>query len=294
MPRTKKPSPQKADSAVSKQKNTKKKNSASRRKIPGGGSSVFLYPEPDEEMQSRFEGTLQKIVGADRERPTIGTLSEKTVHAVVKNYFEPDEDHQEIPIEKYVADIYRGGEILEIQTRQMGRLKEKLSCFLPNYQVTVVHPVLHRKTLIWVDPDTGEMSKPRKTGKIGTVYTAFSELYLIRDFLTDPNLRVTLLLMDMTEYKLLNGRSKDRKHFGAERFDRIPTSLISQIDLNCPEDYMQFIPEHLEEEFTSLDFAREAHIPRSLASNILQVFHMLGIITRIGTRGRAYLYRCTY
>ncbi len=245
-------------------------------------------------MQGRFDAALAKIVGIDRERPTIGTLSEKTVHAVVKNYFEPDEDHQEIPIEKYVADIYRNGEILEVQTRQMGRLRDKLSCFLQNYPVTVVHPVLHRKTLIWVDPETGEMSKPRKTSTIGSVYSAFSELYLIRNFLTHENIRVTLLLMDMTEYKLLNGRSKDRKHYGAERYDRIPTALISQIDLTCPEDYMQLIPENLEEEFTSLDFAREAHIPRSLASNILQVFHMLGIITRIGTRGRAYLYRCTY
>jgi len=43
----------------------------------------------------------------DRQRLGIGTLSEKTVHAIFKDYYEPDEDHQEIPIENYVADIYK-------------------------------------------------------------------------------------------------------------------------------------------------------------------------------------------
>ena len=52
-----------------------------------------------------FEEAKKKIIGVDRQRIGIGTLSEKTVHAILKNYYEPDEDHQEIPIENYVADI---------------------------------------------------------------------------------------------------------------------------------------------------------------------------------------------
>ena len=36
-----------------------------------------------------------------------GTL-EKTVHAVLKNYYAPDEDMHEIPIENFVADIFDG------------------------------------------------------------------------------------------------------------------------------------------------------------------------------------------
>ena len=57
--------------------------------------------------QKRFEEAKRKIIGVDRQRLGIGTLSEKTVHAIFKDYYEPDEDHQEIPIENYVADIYR-------------------------------------------------------------------------------------------------------------------------------------------------------------------------------------------
>ena len=71
--------------------------------------------------QKRFEEAKRKIIGVDRQRLGIGTLSEKTVHAIFKDYYEPDEDHQEIPIENYVADIYKDGEIIEIQGTGEGR-----------------------------------------------------------------------------------------------------------------------------------------------------------------------------
>lgn len=46
-----------------------------------------------------FDHTKNKIVGSQRMRQGIGTLSEKTVHAVMKNYYAPDTDMHEIPIE---------------------------------------------------------------------------------------------------------------------------------------------------------------------------------------------------
>lgn len=109
--------------------------------------------------QKRFEEAKRKIIGVDRQRLGIGTLSEKTVHAIFKDYYEPNEDHQEIPIENYVADIYRDGEIIEIQTRQFNRMRGKLQTFLPLYPVTIVYPIPYEKWLIWIDEDSGELSK---------------------------------------------------------------------------------------------------------------------------------------
>ena len=54
------------------------------------------------------------MIGVDRKRSGIGTLSEKTVHAILKNYYEPDEEKQEIPIENSVADIFSDGGIMEL------------------------------------------------------------------------------------------------------------------------------------------------------------------------------------
>ena len=63
----------------------------------------------------RFEEVKNRIVNTQRQRLGIGTLQEKTVHAVLKEYYAPDTDMQEIPIDGYVADIYTGTEIIEIK-----------------------------------------------------------------------------------------------------------------------------------------------------------------------------------
>ena len=64
------------------------------------------------EETARFTAAKERIIGKNRERNGIGTLSEKTVHAVLKNYYAPDETQHEIPVEGCVADIFNGKESL--------------------------------------------------------------------------------------------------------------------------------------------------------------------------------------
>lgn len=239
--------------------------------------------------QAAFEEAKQKIIGIDRQRLGIGTLSEKTVHAILKNYYEPDEDKQEIPIENYVADIYSDGEIIEIQTRQFNRMRDKLNAFLPLYPVTIVYPIPREKWLIWIDEESGELSQKRKSPAKGNPYVAFIELYKIKMFLKHPNIRLKLVLMDMEEYRLLNGWSRDKKK-GSSRYDRIPTQLVEEVEINCLQDYMQFVPYDLQEPFTTKDFAKAAHIPTTLSQTVLNILHHVGIVERIGKNGNLYLY----
>lgn len=239
--------------------------------------------------QDRFDEAKNKIIGVDRQRLGIGTLSEKTVHAIMKNYYEPDEDKQEIPIENYVADIYADGEIIEIQTRQFDKLRSKLSAFLPLYPVTIVYPIPREKWLIWIDEESGELSEKRKSPKKGNPYMIFPELYKIKMHLLDKNLRLRPVLLDMEEYKLLNGWSKDKKK-GSTRYDRIPTQIVEEVEINCPADYMQFVPYELPEEFTVKQFAKAAHITTSLASVTLNILYYVGTVDRVGKQGNAYVY----
>ena len=44
----------------------------------------------------------------------------------------------------------------EIQTRQFHLLNAKLTALLPECPVTVVYPVIRRKRVTWIDPETGE------------------------------------------------------------------------------------------------------------------------------------------
>ena len=104
-----------------------------------------------------FAAAKERIIGKNRERNGIGTLSEKTVHAVLKNYYAPDETQHEIPVEGCVADIFNGKEIIEIQTRSFDRMRPKLERFLPLYPVTIVYPIPYCKHVFWIDEETGEI-----------------------------------------------------------------------------------------------------------------------------------------
>ncbi len=119
---------------------------------------------------------------------------------------------------------------------------------------------------------------------------AFKELYRIRNYLLRDGLHLKLVLLDMEEYRLLNGWSRDKKK-GSTRFDRIPTRIVEEVSIDCPQDYMQFVPYDLEEPFTFREFAGKAHIRPALAQSALPILMDAGVVERVGKKGRAYLYR---
>ena len=241
--------------------------------------------------QKRFEEAKRKIIGVDRQRLGIGTLSEKTVHAIFKDYYEPDEDKHEVAIDGYYADIFNDSGIIEIQTRQLNKLRDKLAVFLEEYHVTVVYPCAYNKWISWIDPESGDISAKRKSPRHYTEYDAFFELYKIKNLLKHPNLSVHLLLMDIEEYKLLNGWNYTRKR-GATRYDRVPLGVRKIVELDRPEDYMQFVPIDLEDEFIVKDFAKAAMVHEDTARLSLNILNYLGVVRRVGKKGNAYVYSC--
>lgn len=236
-----------------------------------------------------FERAKLKVLLKQNDPHGFGTLKEKTVHAVMKLYYEPDEDYHEVPIEGYIADIYTGERIIEIQNGNFGKLRPKLEAFLPLYPVTVVLPIPHYKWVIWMDEESGELSPKHKSPVTGNVYHAFPELYRIKQYLGHPNLSFSFPLIDVDEYRLLNGWSKNRKR-GSSRYDRMPLSLYDEVAIDRTEDFMGLIPYDLDDAFTVKEFAKAAGIHNELASEVLPLLMYMGLLARIGKRGREYLY----
>ena len=56
----------------------------------------------------------------------------------------------------------RGDELSEIQTRALNVMRTKLTVFLADNKVTVVHPVVREKWLNWVNSGTGGNCPPQK------------------------------------------------------------------------------------------------------------------------------------
>ena len=137
--------------------NLKRKKYNITRQVMDRTLNNILYETSEYEDYEAFVNAKDKIIGKAHNNKGIGTLSEKTLHAVLKLYYEPDEDKHEVAMSGYYADIYNDKGIIEIQTRQLNKLRDKLSVFLQDYHVTVVYPLPFNKWLSWVNPDNGEV-----------------------------------------------------------------------------------------------------------------------------------------
>lgn len=236
-----------------------------------------------------FKQACNKVTDSIRMESGIGTLREKTVHAVLKNYLAPDTSCQEIKIGRYYADIVNENGIIEIQSGNFDKLRRKLDVFLELYPVTVVYPIPNIKWLRWVSEETGEISPPRKSPKQGTPYMIAPELYKIKNYLLHPNLRIHIILMNLEEYRYLDGWSRDKKK-GSSRCDRIPTELTEEVVISAVPDYDKLIPSSLGENFTVKDYKKASGLQLKAAGTALNILYYVGAVQRIGKRGQAYLY----
>ena len=222
-------------------------------------------------------------------RAGIGTLKEKTLHAVLKNYYEPYTDNHEIKIGGYIADIVGEKGIIEIQTRNFYSIRKKLSAFLDVANVTIVFPIASTKWLIWQDTQTGETTKKRKSPKKGTPYEVFYELYQIKQFLTHPNFNLCIVMVDIQEYRNLNGWSHNKKQ-GSSRYERIPVNLVNEIYINGINDYIKLIPDGLPEHFTVKDYKTTSRLSLRSAGTALNVLNSIGAVKQVSKNGNAYVY----
>ncbi len=237
----------------------------------------------------RFEQSCEMATWAGRIRSGVGTMGEKTLHAVLKLYFDSDEAHHEVKTGSFFADISNDHGIIEIQTRQFDKLRKKLESFLAAGPVTVVYPIACTKWLMWMDETTGEVTPRRKSPKKGMPGEVFPELYKIKPFLTHPNFRLCVILMDMDEYRRLNGWSKDKKK-GSSRYERIPTDLIDEIHVEDCSQYSKLMPAGLSAQFSVKDYKAAARITQRSAQAALNVLRHVGAVHQTGKVGNRLLY----
>lgn len=238
----------------------------------------------------RFEKIRDEVIACQMGTNGIGTLSEKTIHAVLKSYYALLPEYEEVKCCGFVADVCCGFEIKEIQTRQFYKCKRKLDAFLPGYDVTMVYPLAAKKWLRWIDPDTGETSKPRKSTAKHTPYLIFPELYSIREYLHNPHLHFLITALEVEEYKFLDGYGPAKK-IRATRSDGLPIKILREYRLDEPRDFMMFLPIELPDEFTSLELSKCAKINRRLAQITLNVLKGLELIEPIGKKRNSILYK---
>ena len=221
--------------------------------------------------------------------PHIGTLNERPLHAALRRWAAEEGDRFEVRVGRFIADIVRGDQIIEIQTGSTAVLRRKLGLLLERYSVRLLLPVSVRKTVTMLDAD-GTPIRSRCSPKRGSLHDAFHELINLRTFLGDPNFTIDIVLIEEEEVRRpKRGRIRPRRKTW-EIHERRLIQVIDCVSLHHTADYLAFIPHGLEEPFTTADLAHAVHRPRRMAQKIAYVLREIGILIPIGKMGNAILY----
>ena len=218
----------------------------------------------------------------------IGGLGEKTLHRVLKTYLEPDNSYHEVEVLGKVADIFRDGHIYEIQRSSLRNLLPKLKLYLAEYSVDVVHPIIAKKRIKWINTENGEISDGGGYSAYHTFFDTGRELFSIAEYLLSEGLRVILPLVKCDEYRYLDGRGVNRR-IKATKVEMMPVDLLDQIILAKKEDYLIFLPDDLPDGFTALEYKKRVKSRSRYSYYCLRLLLSLGLLRR-EKEGRVFRY----
>ena len=266
-----------------------------------------------ESEKLRFDLCCRRVASGELCGEGIGTFSEKRLHRILKYYFCEDESCHEVRIKPdgtavidpeersrgaesgrggFIADIFKDGEIIEIQTGGFYPLKQKLEFYLNNteYNVTVVHPIAAKKWVTWINTEDGSLGKRSRSPKKGVASDVFPEIFWLSHLMKNDRLHFKIMLLEIDEYRLLDGWGNGGKR-GSNRYDRVPSELMDIVDFDACDYAKILVPQELPEEFTSGDFSKLAKLKGRKLAYALKLLCLTGDAERCGKRGNGYIYR---
>ena len=219
------------------------------------------------------------------------TLNERTLHRAVKDYLEPDRRCQEVAVAGMVADIFREGQLWEVQTGSVTPLGKKLLRLPEEYPVTIVLPIVREKTICTLSAE-GELLSRRRSPKKGSWWESYYQLPRLLPLAARPGIRLRLLLVDAEEYRaeIPTGRVGRTP---CRRLDRVPTAFGEELDLAFPGELWKLLPPGLPDPFTREELQKHTRLSARGMSGGLSALMKLGVVCPAGKTGRKTLYKRT-
>lgn len=218
--------------------------------------------------------------------PGIGQLTERSLHAALKEHLAQPGDRFEVKLGRYVIDIVRGDLLIEIQTRHLYALRPKLLRLLEDHRVHLVHPLPTERWIVREGRDG--RSTRRKSPHHAAASDIFNELVRIPDLAIHPNLTLEALLIREEQLWRDDGQGSWRRG----RWSLIDTRLLSVVEsvvFAQPADYLALLPA-LPETFTNADLAKAKGWNAHLAGKATYALRRMGRLEEAGKRGRANLF----
>ena len=221
--------------------------------------------------------------------PGIGQLTERALHAALKEHLAQPGDQFEVKLGRYIIDIVRGDLLIEIQTRHLYALRPKLRRLLDEgHAIHLIHPLPAERWIVREARD-GRRTR-RKSPKRAAVRDIFNELVRIPDLAIHPTLTVEALLVREEQVWRDDGQGSWRRG----RWSLVERRLLGVVDsavLAGPVDYLALLPPDLPDAFTNADLIDNHNWPTYLAGKATYTLRAMGVLELVGKHGRANVFR---
>lgn len=221
-------------------------------------------------------------------RDGIGTLAETSLHAGLIDRFSNPGDSFEVKIEGFLIDIQRGNRLIEIQTRNLGKLKNKILTLKDQYPIDIIFPIATAKWILKTN-NKGKVIQKRKSPKKGKIEDIFNELVNAPLLITPNNVSLIIAMIHAEEIWKNDGKGSWRR----KKWSIVGRNLLEvhdTIEFCSPTDFLSLLPKTLSTIFTNKILAEHIGISQGLATKMTFSLRKMGMITLVGKKGRENLY----
>ena len=217
-------------------------------------------------------------------------MTEYSLHSEIKQWYKSPEDKLETKVGDYIIDVLRDNFLIEIQTGNFSAIKKKLKKLLhDNNQVRLVYPIAKLKWIVHVT-DSGEFVRRRKSPKKGKLTELFYELVHTPSIIKDKNFSLEVLLIEEEEVRCNDGRGSWRRR-GISTKDRKLLNVFDRLVFEDSKDFLKFLPQELDEQFTNKILALKLGVSVTLAQKITYCLRKIGIISVVGKKRNQLLFQ---
>lgn len=235
----------------------------------------------------------------------MATYNESSLHEQLKSfYLIQTEGKAEVYQDNHIYDVIsKDGIIIEIQTKNISKLKNKISDVLnKNKKIKIVTPVITRKTIITTD-ETGNQISKKTSPKKETIYDTLKELTGIYKYLLNTNFSIDFVFITLIEHRVKTTekvQSKNKKRRFKRDWIKVNKSLEEIIKIKTfktKSDYLTLLPLDLPQNFSSREvkdlLQNQQKLPKRNINNvslILWLLKRMEIIEEINKKGNLKIY----
>ena len=217
-------------------------------------------------------------------------MTEYSLHSEIKHWYMASGDKLEVKVDDFIIDVLRENLLIEIQTENFSAIKKKLKKLLLNSnQIRLVYPIAQLKWIVHVSR-SGEFVRRRKSPKKGKVTDLFYELVHAPSLMKNRNFSLEVLLIEEEEIRCSDGRGSWRRR-GDSVKNRKLLKVFDRIVFENSNDFLEFIPEELDNRFTNKVLAQKLGVSIRLAQKITYCLRKMGAISVAGKRFNQLLFQ---